>query len=588
MLLWHDALQYTSATHLQARYPVATGIFPGFPHASSGRTAVGATNGQLTLPVGASGAVGGSTVTVGLQLTITSLSAATAFLEARFSSLAQVRVSLIPDGSKVRFQFDDPGAGLRLMRSSAVSLSGGVFVEISMTVGASGSVSIRFNGVEDARVDGVNTATASPGNAWSQLVLLPNSGGAGIITLSDLYVLDGTIGEGGVRFSRPLGPVFVRKLQPIRLVGEPGWAPDGDGKFELLVLAGQSNNNGRGTLPYGGFGRSPNPKILVWDRVQGSPAFRPLQAGTNTFGFFLPGPAAPLWGPEMALAEWIARLHELEGSAVPNVRMFKLCQDASVVGPFSGQPDYSWSPDEPLGLFHQSVAEINAGVSTLGGWANVARIHLFWYQGESEAQNGADTFVALTNYFLSEFAAAMSAPVTITRVRIHKKTRQDLFALTDAVRARQEDPSTPGTLVSIDEAFLGSDLIHLDSAGSDLLGRIYYEQWVKNRGMAAALQDYYFLPAVDDRHVAIAGSGSVAFDQAAELQLRLGYEVCLGVASRAAVRSSTAKDFGVRAGNGPEMVSTATSPSGWQAVSKVREAVLAPEAVTGLYSLRAL
>ena len=127
MLLWHDALQYTSATHLQARYPVATGIFPGFPHASSGRTAVGASNGQLTLPVGASGAVGGSTVTVGLQLTITSLSAATAFLEARFSSLAQVRVSLIPDGSKVRFQFDDPGAGLRLMRSSAVSLSGGVF-----------------------------------------------------------------------------------------------------------------------------------------------------------------------------------------------------------------------------------------------------------------------------------------------------------------------------------------------------------------------------------------------------------------------------------------------------------------------------
>ena len=73
----------------------------------------------------------------------------------------------------------------------------------------------------------------------------------------------------------------------------------------------------------------------------------------------------------MALAEWVARLHELEGSAVPNVRMFKLCQDASVVGPFSGQPDYSWSPDEPLGLFHQSVAEINAGGSTLGGSAGV-------------------------------------------------------------------------------------------------------------------------------------------------------------------------------------------------------------------------
>lgn len=529
MLRWVDSFHYSSTGFVQQRYPAAAGIFAGFPGRTPSRTCVGASGGTSTLaiPIGPAVGAGSEQLVFGCWLKfvpvlLPNIAGRSGFLFARFGTLDQIGVYLEQDGSLARLVVIAFGqwngsvhVGSReILRSSSFSVLDWVFLEIGATISNSGKVFLRLNGVEDARVEFVATDNDAPGQGWSSVLLTPSSGNAGALLVAECYLLDGVVGAGGTRFTKPLGLVEASRQLPFS-PHDDGWAPSSDGKFELVVIAGEINANGRGSGTTGRW-RSPNAKVPIWERRQGSAGFRALEAGVNTFGFFLPT-NQPNWGPEMRLAELIANLHEKGTTAAPNVRLLKFCQDTSTVGPFPGQEEFSWEPNAIGGLFQLSMTELQAAVTSLGGWSQIARVHWLWVQGERESVFGLgySDLISRTNALFTAIAGACGCPVVFSRLVSTDRYDTAFFPEIAKIREAQKSPAMLGTPFVYEDPTLINRMF-FDNDSLDDLGRRMFERWLVGRDVSRLVQDYFYALPVDNDYVEKLSPGSITFSSVAE------------------------------------------------------------------------
>ena len=583
MLRWVDSFHYSSTGFVQQRYPAASGIFAGFPGRVSSRTCVGTSlSGSLTIPIGPASGVGSEQFTFGLWLKflptlLPNIGGRVLFAAARFGTLEQLSIYLEAVGSLVRFVIiargqwngTDYAGSKEILKSSAFSITDWVFVEVSSSISSNGFVSIRLNGVEDCRVENTPTDMATTGNGWSRVVLTPSSGGGGSLLIAELYLLDGVQGLGGGRYTKPLGLVEASRQLPFG-PHDGGWAPSGDGKFELVVIAGEINANGRGSGTTGRW-RSPNTKVPIWERRQGSAAFRALEAGVNTFGFFLPT-NQPNWGPEMRLAELIASQHEKGSAAAPNVRLLKFCQDTSTVGPFPGQEEFSWDPNAIGGLFQLSMAELQAAVTSLGGWSQIGRIHWMWIQGERESSFGLSyaDLISRTNALFTAVQAACSCPVVFTRLVSTDRYDSFLFPAIEKVREAQKSPAMLGTAIAYEDPTLVAKMF-FDNDSLDDLGRRLFERWLVGRDMPRLIQDYFYALPVDNDYLEKLAPGSITLSSVAE-GLPNMHSPVLGIGSFLHAREASGGDVEIAFGSN-EVVATVPASGSWTPVSVVQEEV---------------
>lgn len=550
MLLWHDSLDYRSAVFGAARYLTFSGFLINGEHPQSGRRSLATLTGSTsTLTYQAQSA--GETCIVGFLFWASIHPGAYPVFSVRtIGGSIQVRVNAVNRGGKTAFRFFRGNQERFLIESSPIDVSTPTYLEFVVKVGGSGSVALRVNGVEDVRAENVNTEFI-PSVGWGQVMISPAASGLGsFCRIADLYIADAT----GSSFNKPLGPVIGSKLFPGASVDEPSsFSPMPGGKYRLVVMAGQSNNNGRAVLDVDALGsfRSPNPKLLIWENHLGATTWSPVEAGVNTYGFFLPIPRPAYYGPEMRFAERLAQLYEGAGeTAVPNVRLLKLAQDASLIPPFPGNPTFSWAPSQAGSLFHLSVAEVNAAVATLGGWGNIEHIDWFWYQGETEAitHEGPPIYAALNTDLFNQLAASFPVPVNFTRVRIHPKTGLP-FVFKHELRLAQTNPMIPGIMVNVDEYPLQEDGIHLTPRGYNALGDIYFEVWKKNQLMAEAVKDYYYVTAPDSEFVSGASAKSWQVIKVPELQVNLAHAPAVSVSHRLHAECVSASTLRLKVGD---------------------------------------
>ena len=518
MLRWCDSLIYAASGQIQVRYPGSVSMFAGFQHLTPGRTCVGSGAGILAIPYGPAIGAGSENFVIGFRMSIASAGnqlfvSRQPFLSIRAGGQDQVTVYLQPVGTtKVQLVAVAQGPAREILRSTPFDPFEWAYVEIGGTINGTGKLFFRFEGVEDARVEFVRTDGVFPGLGWSQILLRPNTGNVGALRLSDIYLLDGVSGTGGSRYTKPLGPVDCLRAVP----NEPfagGWTPEGDGEFEVVLLAGEINMNGRGSGTTGRW-RSPNTKIPIWEARGGPAAFRPLEAGVNTFGFFLPT-NQPFWGPEMRLAELIAQLHERGSASAPNVRVVKLCQDSSTIGPFPGQEEYSWEPTQIGGLFDALVAVLSAVFSSLGGSANVKRIHLMWFQGERDVSYGLNytSYINYTNQFftaVSSLASSLGIILSISRVVASPNLRPDFFPEVETIREAQKSSALPGNVVVYDDPVLNYGMF-FDNNSLDNLGELLYAEFLRGRTISDSLRDYLTPQPVDNLYLETADPAEAAF-----------------------------------------------------------------------------
>lgn len=591
MLRWCDSLIYAASGQVQARYPVSASIFTGFTHQTPGRTCVGSGAGVLAIPLGPASGAGSESFVLGFRTSITSLgnqlfASRQQLASIRGGGIEQVAVFLEPVGTtQVRLVAIARGPSREILRSSAFDPFEWVYLEIGGTIGGTGKLFFRFEGIENARVEFVATDGAAPGIGWSEIVLMPNTGNVGSLRISDLYLLDGVSqgGSAGSRFTKPLGPVNCLRALPTEPASD-GWSPEGDGKFELVVLAGEINMNGRGSGTTGRW-RSPNTKIPIWEKRGGPAAFRPLQAGVNTFGFFL-DTNQPFWGPEMILAEQIAQLHEKGSAAAPNVRIVKLCQDSSTIGPFPGQEEYSWDPTAIGGLFASSVDELNQAVISLGGWGQINRIHWMWFQGERDVSYGLgySSYINATQAFFSaliSLASSQGVQLSIARVLASPNLRQDFFPQVEVIRVAQRSSLLPGDLVVFDDPVLSFGMF-FDNNSLDHLGMLLFKQFLKNRSIAYGIDDYLTAAPVDNLYIERIAPGETSFGTQAQTL----NSILMGVGTYAHYQGTSAT---IRTAFGPASVWMAPGTAGsWTPASWAQEGLFVSDDLPRVYTVELL
>lgn len=502
-LLWHDSLDYRSSAYLSARYAIATGLTLTGAHPQSGRKSlqVSGTSGTLQFVVAPST----DTCNLGLLVAISAIPSVPGsfqFLHVRSpGGTTQVRVDAFAVGSKTAFRFYQGNGTYLLHQTSPVDLSTARYLEFTVKVSVTGSVALRVDGVEDSRADFVNTEAVA-GVGWGTVTITPSATGVGSYTrISDLYVND----------SKLLGPVVGSLLRPSKVSGE--WSPSHlfGGKYNLIILCGQSNQNGR-TLSTGPW-RVESRKLKIWDNRVLPATFEFLSAGDNTYGFFLPTPRQRYTGPEMQFAERIASWFESVGeNALTNVRMMKMCQDASMLPVFPGNPQYSWNPSQVGSLYNLTIAEINAAVTSLGGWSAIHSIDFFFFQGETEALtwDGPPIYGQLNKELFEAYQTALPVTVNFTRVMIHEDL-SSVHVAKEGIRIAQTNPGIPGRIIQIDEPKL-FDGIHITAEGQDILGDKYFEIWKETHLKASYVRDYEDLSALDTNY--FSGSSGKGVDLA--------------------------------------------------------------------------
>ena len=307
MLLWHDSLNYRSLTQLTFAYPTLSGCTVGGAHEQFGRTSVRMSGtSSLSLPVIPGVGTGSDTLYLGFRLGALLLPSGTGTLvmvrTAGFVDLVTVRVK--SESGKLQFVISSGANNSLLVLSSPIDvLDTFSYIELKVKTSGSGSVELRINGVVDRTIDGVDTLLGSVAS-WSRVSFATEST-SGTLLISDIYLADGT---GSQNF---LGPVDVTRLFPAT-AQQLGWAPALRAKKYLIVLAGQDNINGRGSVvPYSG-PLNPNLKVWLYYPTTGAPytgPFADVVAGIGAHALDEPVNPNISWALEMSLAEEISKLY---------------------------------------------------------------------------------------------------------------------------------------------------------------------------------------------------------------------------------------------------------------------------------------
>lgn len=599
MLLWHDSLEYAT-NYLLATYPGATGFGVGEPHELSGRTCLSfASPGTLQVPAWTATS---DTLFVGFLMKAADLgSMAGGTLLEFLSGGSTVRLRAATsvtgvDATVLSIYFESPSSAERFLISPTIPLGTWNYIEIKAVFqNSQGSIVLRINGVEAGRVENISLDTFLPNTIRFNV-----NSNAIRFSLADLYVCDGTGSD--KTFRTFLGKVTSQRLFPFRAdVGKFGWGPDiqNSGKYKLILMCGQSNINGRGSLPtFPQPWRSPNTKVPIWHADHG--VFEPLQAGVNTWGAFV-GYSQPLWGPEMMLAERIAALYEQSGmTGTTPVRIIKLAQDASFVVNYGIPPDYSWNPADIGGLYSRALSQMFQAINYgLLGTPSIERVDVFWYQGESESsfnlafdgspslyeQGTLDCLLGLV------FGAAPGVPVTLHLTKIHKDEPAGYFPFIERARGQQEWLSnilSQGRLISVDDLSFGIDTIHLDNKSLNNLGERYFESWIAQQGFAEDLKDYYYSASVDGKWVGSdSTSKEVQYEQLISFQLNMLHAPMMAASSMKHLESTAdGKNLEISIGQ----ATLASEPLGtypaWTLSRKMTPRIRAPEDFYGNLSLK--
>lgn len=194
-------------------------------------------------------------------------------------------------------------------------------------------------------------------------------------------------------------------------------AGDYGSQKNLVILAGQSNMNGRGSAA-----RTKIDGIYYWDL--NSSSFNPTvipKANTSVEPNLLTG-AAPnygtlYWGPEL---KFIDRLKQ---NKLFNTYIFKFAADNSTVVDRKGQGTWCPSATGNAAIYPKFEKALDAAISALGGFTEINNISLIWSQGESEAglgQNGnasALQFSAASKYFFDTVRAKFPSELDFNIIR---------------------------------------------------------------------------------------------------------------------------------------------------------------------------
>ena len=199
----------------------------------------------------------------------------------------------------------------------------------------------------------------------------------------------------------------------------PARSGDYGSQKNLVILAGQSNINGRGSGV-----RQRIDGIYYWDLNSSSfiPSVIP-KVNTVVEPNLIGGPSvAPTygnsyWGPELKFIE------RLKQNKLFNTYVFKFAADNSTVVNRVGQGTWCPSATGNGAIYPKFEKALDAAISSLGGFTEINSISLIWSQGESEAglgQNGnasALQFSAASKYFFDTVRAKFPSELDFNIVR---------------------------------------------------------------------------------------------------------------------------------------------------------------------------
>lgn len=596
-LLWNDSLTYSSADFLAKSYPVSSGfsVAAGHPRALS-KSSLKSSVGTLSLP----GAPTSDTAVLGFFMKVSAKPAGftdlISFKSAGGTALVKIQIGPGSTSDTVALRAVTGDATSEILLSDDIKLvNHWSFIEWKILFGNSGYAELHVDGNINGRYE--NQDTSGPADlTWASVSINPSNPAVDCF-FAELYFGDTS---NGFNF---LGPCTSTRVFPGK-ASKWGWAPSPPSKKRLVILAGQSNINGRGQLPYTRSARNPNNSVRVWNNV--AQVWQPMQAGIGSHPFY--GPANTVWSFEMSFADQIASLFELsEPGADSNVHVIRLGADAAAVSNIppewilAGQP--SWYPDiQYLGI-DLSLSNrlfdviLPPAIAALGGWSEIEKVDIVWYQGESEAsllQGFMHEFVQSTNTVFDYFESRIPLPVTWHRIMCQRLGWRDgsskLFPKIDEVRNLQRgNYHFRGNWIDTAEYGFWNDGVHMSEEGCHRLGLKVFESWLEAQGFTDRVKNYYFggpLSPGDDYHAVSPGAldigqGVVAYDQVPELQQDLVNSLVAGISCKLLVESDEAASVGVSLGGSALPTVSVGIDSPWTFRFSVRSGFSAPESAAG-------
>lgn len=601
MLIWHDSLGYKASAYFYAQYPGASGS-PTFlnTHQDLGRYSMGGTFGIRTEPSLLPSPMEAICIFgIRIRSTVTGLAAGSLIqvMTSNNTSL-QVQVNTVLTATGWYLEILRGTGQEILLRTPVVPVNQWVFLEVLVRTSISqGKIVVRYDGTEVARAENITTETGISDRYWDSVNLSIQTNG---FRLSDFYLLDGRE-DSGKTFSTFLGPVTASKIQAARATRRE-WVNtvSSNQKTRLVVIAGQSNMEGRITAGSSPNWRNPNPVVEIWDRITGAAAFRPLHAPLNTGGS-LSDPVAPMFsGPEMRMAERIAQFYESSGiTTTPKVKIIKGAKDASYLFPWTA--NFCWNPSVVNNLYNgpgpaprgNLLADIALAVFDLGGWGNIERVDFFWYQGESEALYdiaSALYYGMLTNFFNTIRADIGGlAPLQFHVVRLHKDHERGLgpdmggFWFVDRMRQVQKafcERAADSKMLDIDKATIDGVGLHMQGDGYDTIGDIMFESWLAEQEFAAAISDYETQPTVDPYYIATDENSGARIDFSVSGRRQLGLSPVLSVAAHLHAQSPSSPWVSATPLCGPrEFPPILADSASWKNFRKYSPGISLPELV---------
>ncbi|MFO0801056.1 MAG: sialate O-acetylesterase [Gemmataceae bacterium] len=251
--------------------------------------------------------------------------------------------------------------------------------------------------------------------------------------------------------------------------------------FEVFVVAGQSNADGRGaaaalTGPLAKWARPQDDVRIAYScsslrgPVLASDGFQPLRPGWSV----APGKARPTglpsntFGPEVSFGHGLA--DRLKGKSV---RLIKFAEGGTSLAK-------NWNPDEKAGLYQPFLDFTRKSLKALTAGGDTATVRgMIWHQGESDAELPAAEYEQRLTAFIVHVRADFGVPgmpFGVGEVIDNGKR--------DAVRAAQKATATKVTgafLVTVEGLTSSDGGTHFDAASQVALGERFAA------GMARAL-----------------------------------------------------------------------------------------------------